>query len=158
MTITLKLDASAVHALFPPGSEAHLELSRSIVAEVLRKSFKSDMTVDVQNAISKATNALRSEIEATHTRLINAEFERKWPGFSVKEKSELTAAIRQRAGEEYTATIRRITGEEFDRRANDSALPERIAGLVNTAMSAFESSQIKLRINEAVEKFKALIK
>ena len=37
MTVTIKLDASAIRELFPEGSEARLELSRAVVAETIRK-------------------------------------------------------------------------------------------------------------------------
>lgn len=37
MTMTIKLDASAIRELFPEGSEARLELSRAVIAETIRK-------------------------------------------------------------------------------------------------------------------------
>lgn len=37
MTVTIKLDASAIRELFPEGSESRLELSRAVIAETIRK-------------------------------------------------------------------------------------------------------------------------
>lgn len=67
MSIQLKLDAAALEALFPPGSEVRVELQNAVIAEFLRKNIKpSLMGGPTMAAVAKARETVTQELLKEH--------------------------------------------------------------------------------------------
>lgn len=66
----LKLDAAALKALFPEGTEAHLNLQKAVIAEFVKKSFAAKNAVPemvaqaVEHAITVHSTLLAQAIES----------------------------------------------------------------------------------------------
>ncbi|MCW2077885.1 UNVERIFIED_ORG: hypothetical protein M2193_000060 [Bradyrhizobium japonicum] len=60
--IALKLDASAIGALFKDKDEVKLELQQAVVAEITKRMFDKYVPVDVRNLIDAVFEAQRNEL------------------------------------------------------------------------------------------------
>lgn len=65
----IQLDTKALQTLFPEGSEARIDLQRAVVANMLRKSFRGDLSLALRDEIDRTALELRAEMKT----LIQAE-------------------------------------------------------------------------------------
>jgi len=85
MSIQLKLDGKAVASLFPEGSEARIQLSNAVVAEVLSKHLKPQYIGDaVERQIFEAKTSAITEV------LSKMGVQSKWGNISLSEEFRKT--------------------------------------------------------------------
>lgn len=65
----IQLDTKALQTLFPEGSEARIDLQRAVVANMLRKSFRGDLSLALRDEITRTVSEMRTEMR----QLIQAE-------------------------------------------------------------------------------------
>lgn len=128
MTTQIKLDASAMNALFPEGSEARVNLQNCVVAEFIRKNVENYLKADTRDAVNDAVKLLFADgkIEATDPDLLrdkvlkmvrinyrnsialadDSQFklavEKEVKDIAIKNREELFSLIKEKAKTEFT--------------------------------------------------------
>lgn len=152
MTIKISLDASALHAMFPPGSDALLELRKGVVDQFVKsrayhKLMDADTAFFVQEALSVELKKLRDLSDRiTHTYVTSSVDayqldDEQWAKVPVP--YGIKSQIRQRIQHE----AQNIVNELFE-----SRIKEYVNGRVETMMVSVTSKMVLDKLREEVEK------
>lgn len=123
MSIQVRLDHSALIALFPEGSEARVELSKAVIAQFTQTVFKKHMPEDAVAAITQESNklaAMLSEaIKNTRQEIIqNAALTHGLVKATSGGYSKPAAVL----SDETVASIRQIATSHFNTEVRDATL------------------------------------
>jgi uncharacterized membrane protein YheB (UPF0754 family) len=153
MALQLKLDAAAIAALFPEGSEQRVELQSAVIAEFVRKHIKTaalgpDITAQIERARKDALDAVsRARTDATDRAL--AEYGAKKSGWgNVTIEGEAKTAIATAARNEFDKLVREQLAESISKKLDSmqsdiNRISElRIAQLVEKEIAAAVKAKV----------------
>jgi len=147
MALQLRLDATALAALFPEGSEARVELQRAVTDEFIRKHLNSKLVADEvvgllnrakQEAITEATRKLCDSHGWAYNNVLSDTFK---------------ARIREEAQHFVYDETRKIVKAECERFSNniEQTIIDRMETLIDTTARAHVSTKLKERLNSALD-------
>ncbi len=156
MTVTIKLDASAIRELFPEGSEARLELSRAVVAETIRKmdtKIINQLTKVMAEEMKPVLNEMENQARIYSNNLL--EQNRYDKPLSETAKARVKSFIEVH----FESVIQRLVKEKLESlTANQQKIDERIEYIVDSKLKASDA-YISQKANQLLTaKIDAIIK
>jgi hypothetical protein len=157
MSMTLKLDASALAALFPADSTARVELQRAVIAEVMRKTFLTDLDAPTRQHIVNEIVAQRRHYDEEVKKLVGLAFTREWGTFKIGDKDGMAEAIKTRARADFLALIDGQVASALKALTADGQIESRVQSVARRVYEAWETSIIKQKIEDVLARMKAAL-
>lgn len=144
----VQLDASAMAALFPEGSDARLELQAAVIDEFVRRIVKKEYDVNAQLAVTK---------------LVREEFATCWQGgkfdFSASVKTQLKEALDKIAKGSLDAVLLNAVGRaspiyaEYERNITKAAktLTPEVKEYIDLSVKRAQEADIQAIVDERVQ-------
>lgn len=148
--ILLRLDASAVTAIFPEGTEARVNLQNAVIAEFVRKNIKpsllgQDVADQIERARADALNAIKKRADdAKHTYL--AELGVSVDGYS---RVLLSDSVRSKIQESAKMAVHIEINSVIREQVNAAA--EKLRGTIDHDAKAAVNRLVDSEIREAVK-------
>lgn len=147
--LKLQLNAAALEALFPPGSDARIELQNAVVAEFTRKHIKesalgSNVQDQIERARADALNAVKiAKIEVATRAIADIGVIKEWG--RVKLTGEAEAAIKEGARVAVRDEISKIVQEQIQ------LVAEKLRGTVSHDVQAAINRMVDREISDKVK-------
>lgn len=151
MGITLKLDASALNALFPEGSEARVELSHAVLNQAAQQYVKGGITRAVSEYLDKHLVSAQTQFDDAIRRQLTTCFNGKTViGTGQPLHHVLQASVKQALDSNVAKLIQDVSDKLVAEVAAD--LENRIRTVVDYKMGAELNAQVSKRLNEVLAK------
>lgn len=157
--ILLRLDASALNALFPEGTQARAELQQSVVAEFIRKNIKpnamgEDTREQIERARGDALRAIKTAKDEMSNKVLADQGVTKDHWGRVELKNEAKQIINEAARQAVRDEIGKAITEQIEAQAQ--TLRGKITSDAQAAVNRLVDSEIraavKARVASVVEK------
>lgn len=122
MSMSIKLDAAALAALFPEGTEARVELQRAVLAEFCRQHIKASwIKENIEDELRQLRTRIRAEVLET------IQVKNSWGEFTKLFRDELRTEIQGQVKNLRNAKIK----EEVEAHFTDEAIARRVEVIVD---------------------------
>lgn len=141
MSMSIKLDAAALAALFPEGTEARVELQRAVLAEFCRQHIKASwIKENIEDELRQLRTRIRAEVLET------IQVKNSWGEFTALFKDELRTQVQG----EVKSIRDQMIKEEVESRFEDAAVMRRIEQIVDLKIHAVADPLVRGLLHDKV--------
>ncbi|HBO9199663.1 hypothetical protein [Pseudomonas aeruginosa] len=150
--IILRLNASAMNALFPEGTQARVDLQNAVLTEAATKHVKGQLDAETRKYLEALVTTIANKVDAG--KMIGEAFARKnhWDStLSVNPTSPMAAAIAEKVRDEFAKGLEDIIEREVAARlpAAIEGIDARVQQLVDMKVNSITREMMRKKVNEA---------